>query len=219
MLLALATGKGREHMSTTVNVHRRSGERFIAPVDNLRGLFGLLILIATETCLFATMFCAYFLLGNDKYRWKLDQPPHLKYAFITLGVMLFASLVLRWGERMVALRRYTSARLAMGFAFLLGLLFLGLQSIGYIHHWKTLTPDKDAYGSIFYAITMLHDAHIIVGLLMMGFVIFLPRYHPAPITLYRPYRIAAIYWYWLTIVLFFIVLILYVIPYGNVNGF
>lgn len=206
-------------MSTTVNIHRRTGERFILPVDNLRGLFGMLILIATETCLFVSMFCAYFLLGNGKYRWTIDQPPHLKFAFITLVVMLIASLVLRWGERMVALRRYTSARLAIGAAFLLGLLFLGLQSIAYIQHWKTLTPDTDSYGSIFYAIVFLHDVHIIVGLLMLAFVIFLPRYHPVSITPYRPYRIAAIYWYWLTIVLVFIVLILYVIPCGNVHGF
>ena len=76
------------------------------------------------------------------------------------------------------MRRYTAGRLALGAVILIGVVFLTLQGFEYADHWKTLTPTSDSYGSIFYTITTFHAAHLIVGLMMLAYVLVLPRYAP-----------------------------------------
>jgi cytochrome c oxidase subunit III len=203
-------------MSTTVNVYHKTGERVIAPLDEGRGTLAVWMLIATEASLFITLFCAYFLVGNNKNRWLIDQPPKFSYALILLAILVGSSIVLHWGEKQLKLRRYGAARAAMAVTLIMGLGFLTLQSFEYMDHWKSLTPYSDAYGSIFYTITTFHAAHVIVGLLILGYVLCLPRYHPTAESPYRPYHVASLYWHFVDVVWFFVVVILYLIPNGVV---
>ena len=52
---------------------------------------------------------------------------------------------------------------------------MGLQTLEYQEHWRTLTPYSDSYGSIFYTITSFHAAHVIMGLLLLAYAGLLPR--------------------------------------------
>lgn len=196
----------------TVNIIHKTGQREILPVDQDRGTFAMFMVISTELALFVSLFCSYFFLGNNKNRWLIDQPPKFAYALIMAAVLITSSLVLMWGERQVERQRYGAARIALLATVLIGLVFLGLQAVEYIQHWKSLTPYSDSYGSIFYTITTFHAAHVIVGLLMLSYVLFLPRYAPAGETPYRPYHVVSLYWHFVDIVWIFIVLILYLIP-------
>ena len=65
---------------------------------------------------------------------------------------------------------------------------------------------------MFYTITTFHAAHVLAGLLMLSYVLFIPRYAPAAETPYRPYHVASLYWHFVDIVWLFIVAILYLIP-------
>lgn len=212
-------------MSTTVNMYGHTGkgisgqnELGLLPLDDKRGIYGIWVVIATEACLFISMFFAYFLLGNTKDRWKIDQPPKLTYALVLLAILISSSIVLMFGERMIKQKRYFGARIAMAITFVMGLGFLALQAFEYLDHWKTLTPDTNAYGSIFYTITTLHAAHVIVGLLLLGYVLVLPRYGPAPEPPHHPYAAVALYWHFVDVVWIFVVIILYLIPHGIVYG-
>jgi heme/copper-type cytochrome/quinol oxidase subunit 3 len=100
----------------------------------------------------------------------------------------------------------------LGITILLGLIFLALQAREYVVHWKTLTPYSDSYGSIFYTITSFHAAHLILGLLMLSYVLVLPRYAPARESPFRPYRTVALYWHFVDFVWIFIVVVLYLVP-------
>jgi cytochrome c oxidase subunit 3 len=202
-------------MSTT---YVKPTERAIAQLDDARGIWAMWLVIATEGSLFLTLFCAYFLIGNNKNRWTIDQPPRFHYALIMLAVLIFSSMVLLWGEQQVKEQREGAARMAVAFTILTGLGFLALQAFEYLDHWKSLTPYSDSYGSIFYTITTFHAAHLIVGLLILGYVVFLPRYSPARESPYRPYHVAAMYWHFVDLVWIFIVLILYLIPNLVVYG-
>jgi cytochrome c oxidase subunit 3 len=187
------------------------------PIDDCRGIHGMLCVILTEMSLFVCLFSAYFYLGIDKNRWAADQPPKLMYALIMLVVLLSSSAVLHWGERQVSRQRYEAARIALVLTVGIGLVFMALQGLEYKDHWKTLTPYSDSYGSIFYALTTFHAAHVIVGLMLLSYVAFLPRYGPlaAP---FRPYKVVSLYWHFVDIVWIFIVLILYVIPHFTAHG-
>ena len=163
--------------------------------------------------MFIGLFASYFMLGSDKNRWRIEELPKLHYALPMLAVLIFSSLVLYWGEKQVKEERYAAGRIALTLTILIGLVFLTLSAFDYREHWQHLTPDTDSYGSIFYTITSFHAAHVIVGLLILIYVLFLPRYAPAAESPYRPYHVAAMYWHFVDVVWIFVVAILYIGPH------
>ena len=187
------------------------------PLDDRRGVHAMFCVILTELSLFVCLFSAYFYLGIDKNRWAADQPPKLMYALVMLVVLLSSSAVLMWGERQVQTERYGAARIALAVTIGIGLVFMVLQVFEYQEHWKTLTPYSDAYGSIFYALTTFHAAHVLVGLMLLSYALFLPKYGPLALPA-RPYKVVSLYWHFVDIVWIFIVLILYVIPHFTAHG-
>jgi heme/copper-type cytochrome/quinol oxidase subunit 3 len=189
------------------------------PLDDNRGTWGISLTIATEAMLFVCLFASYFYLENNKDRWAIDHPPKLHYAFIMLGVLVSSSFVLHFGERQLKKGRTGMARLMLGITILMGLGFLAIQAFEYLDHWKDLTPYSDSYGSIFYTITTFHAAHVVVGLILLLYTLFLPRYSPALRSPYRPYHVVSLYWHFVDIVWIFIVGLLYVMPNVRVYGF
>ena len=77
---------------------------------------------------------------------------------------------------------------------------------------KEIQPSTDAYGSIFYAITSLHAAHLMLGPLVLGYVLLLPRIGPNEKPPHHPLKNAAMYWHFVDAVWVAIVAILYVMP-------
>jgi cytochrome c oxidase subunit III len=112
----------------------------------------------------------------------------------------------------VKARNFTAGRALLAVTILMGLGFMALQVIEYREHLKTLQPQSDAYGSIFYTITSFHALHLVVGLSMLAYVLILPRYEPVDRPPHKPYHNAALYWHFVDIVWGFIVAILYVAP-------
>jgi heme/copper-type cytochrome/quinol oxidase subunit 3 len=218
MLLAVAARAGDRAMSSATQVPVRPVSLRDLPVEEHRGRYAMWGLIATEAALFVCLFGAYFYLGNDKARWSTNQPPKVHYALIMLAVLLTSSAVLHWGEKQVKRGLYASGRRALLITILIGFVFLALQAFEYLDHWKTLTPYSNSYGSIFYTITTFHAAHLIVGLLILIYVLFIPRYGPTLESPFRPYETASLYWHFVDFVWIFIVLILYVIPNLMVHG-
>lgn len=182
------------------------------PIDQRRGIWGMWCVIATEGMLFICMFGAYYFLGTNKDRWSEEMPPKLVYALILLVILLTSSFVLEWGSKQVEKGRFVAGRIAVWVTVLIGLAFLGMQSFEYYDHWKELAPYSNSYGSIFYAITSLHAAHVIFGLMMLCFVGVLPRYGNTARTPHHTYRAVTFYWHFVDFVWIWIVILLYLIP-------
>jgi heme/copper-type cytochrome/quinol oxidase subunit 3 len=133
--------------------------------------WGMLMLIATELTLFALLLFSYFFVRfKSAPPWPPDgikDPKLLKPAVMTV-ILLASSGPIWWAERGIRLGR--SYRLLAGFAggFLLGAAFLTLQVFEYLEKVKESTPRTDAYSSLFYTITTLHGAHVLVGLLLIA---------------------------------------------------
>ena len=182
-------------------------------IDDKRGTFAMWLFIATEATLFVMLFMAYFYVAKGNNRWKTEEPPKLHYALPMLGVLLTSSVVLHWGEKQAKKQNYALARAGLVGTIALGILFLGLSYLDYSEHLLHLTPQANAYGSIFYTITSLHVAHVITGLLMMGWLLFLaPWWEPAQYTPHRPYHNVSMYWHFVDTVWVFIIAILYLSP-------
>ncbi len=176
-----------------------------------RGTWAMLMFIATEATLFVCLFFSYYYLGHDKPVWP-PEPPKLTLALVMLGVLLTSSVVLHRGERAERRGRSGAARAAIGLTLLLGIAFLGIQVLEYREHLQTLQPTSDAYGSIFYTITSFHAAHLILGLLMLGYVLALPEIGPNLKPPHRGLHNASLYWHFVDLVWLFIVGLLYVVP-------
>ncbi len=184
----------------------------VAALEDQRGSLGMALFIATEAALFIVMFFGYFFLAEGGWRWPYQEPPKLALALVMLAILLSSSVVLHWGEKQVKAQRYGAGRTALAVTILMGLVFMAVQVFEYRDHLKTLTPRTNAYGSIFYAITSLHGLHVIVGLLILGYALILPRYEPVDRPPHRPYHNAAMYWHFVDAVWIFIVAFLYIAP-------
>ena len=181
-------------------------------VDDRRGTWGMLLFIVTEACLFVMLFFTYFYLGHvSRGPWP-PEPPKLKLALLMLAVLLASSAVLHWGERAERRGRAGVAKLAIVGTILMGLGFIWLQALEYRDHLRTLTPRTNAYGSIFYTLTSVHAAHVVLGLLMLAYVLVLPEIGPSQKPPHRALHNAALYWHFVDLVWLVIVGLVYVMP-------
>lgn len=199
-------------MSTLVQIPPPSAKLSALPIDQNRGIQAAWAVVATEATLFASLFGAYYYLGTNKDRWATQDPPHLVYPFILLVILLSSSAVLHWGEMQVEKERYRAGRIALWFTVVLGLGFLILQGFEYASEWAHLTPDTNSYGSIFYTITTLHAAHVIVGVLILMYVGLQSHYGFARRSPHKPFQVATLYWHFVDAVWVFVVALLYVVP-------
>lgn len=184
----------------------------VGQVDDSRGTNSMVLVIITEAALFLLLFFSYYYLARGDWRWLAEEPPKLVFVLPMLGVLLGSSVVLHWGEKQLGRGRRGKGQGALLATIVLGLVFLGIQAFEYRDHLQTLTPQSSAYGSIFYAITSFHAAHLIGGLLMLAYVAVLPRVEPARSSPHRPYHNAAMYWHFVDVVWVLIVGLLYVVP-------
>ncbi len=187
------------------------------PIANLKideelGRLGIWLVIVTEGFLFVDLFFTYFYLGNRTHRWEIEVPPPLHYVLPLLAILILSSIVLHFfGEKAVKRGAYKSARVGVAATILLGLCFLGLEAFSFSRSWATITPATDSYGSISYVIQFFHAAHVIAGLLMLSYVMFLPL-GPTQRTPHRPLHIASLYWHFVDVIWIFVVLFLFVVP-------
>ena len=184
------------------------------PNEERLGTAGMLCLITTEALLFVSLFFAYFYLGREHRVWPPHEPK-IALALAMLVVLVTSSVVLHWGEKRLRAGRPGVARAAVGVAIGLGIVFLALQFLEYRDRLKSLKPWSDSYASIFYTVTSVHGLHLIVGLLMLGFALALPKWEPRQRSPHRPLHNASLYWHFVDTVWVFIVAFLYLLPRWN----
>jgi len=185
----------------------------VTAIDDRRGTGGMLLFIATEAMLFVLLFFSYVYLAHGHWVWPQEEPPKLIFAIPLLIILLLSSVVLHWGETRVRQGKQGRGRLGLAGTIFLGLAFVGLQGLEYRDHLKTLTPQTNTYGSIFYTITSFHALHVMLGLLMLIYVLILPRLEPVERPPHRPFHNVALYWHFVDAVWIVIVGLLYVLPH------
>jgi heme/copper-type cytochrome/quinol oxidase subunit 3 len=184
----------------------------VTTLDDRRGTAGMWLFIITEAALFLMLFFSYFYLAQGGWTWPFEKPPKLHYAIPMLAVLWAGSGILYWGQRQIRRQAYSRAFTALMGTMVLGFVFLALSSFDYLEHLRVLTPTTNVYGSIFYTITGFDAAHVILAILMLGYVAILPRWEPVDRSPHRPFHNAAIYWHFVSVVWFWILVFLYIAP-------
>jgi heme/copper-type cytochrome/quinol oxidase subunit 3 len=194
-----------EQSGAVQSIHRR-------PTETRRGEIGMWLFIGTEAMLFALLLFAYFYLGASKPQWPLEEDPPYSLALTLLAILVVSSAIAEWGKRGIAKNQTGRLKIGLGLTLLLGAAFIVVQIFEYRRHLKQLRPDENAYGSIFYAITSLHFAHVVLGLALLLFVFaralaghFSSQRHVAV-------KNATLYWHFVDLVWIFVVAVVYLSP-------
>ena len=161
--------------------------------------WGMLMLVASESTLFACLFGTYFYLWFTNPQWP---PPGAPEPPVLVPVILALVLAVSGVPLFFAKRAARSAR--VGRAWLLVALGLIVQA-GYFayaihdfqHRLESLTPQDHAYGSIYYVLLGADHAHVAAGLLLSTWLLLkLAR----GLTTYRLNALLAIALYWYAVI-------------------
>jgi len=127
--------------------------------------FILWLFIATIVMLFAAMTSAY-IVRKVEGNWLDFQLPSIFIS--TTVVILISSITMQWAYNLVRNDDLNKAKIALGLSFVLGVLFL----VGQVMGWGALVG-ADVYlvgnpaGSFLYILTGLHGLHLIAGLVFI----------------------------------------------------
>ena len=181
------------------------------------GWWGMVLFIAVEATVFTLLLASYFYL---RFRsgpvWPPDgiENPKLKLVLIMTVVLWTSSLPVHLAHAAIKKGDTKKLRAFLAAGFVLGATFLVLQVAKEYPDiaCHEFTPRTDAYGSMFFTITGLHGAHVLVGLLMSAWVQM--RAWQGAFDRHRHVSVQnfVMYWHFVDIVWFFVLLTLYVSP-------
>src|SRR5947209_4512621 len=199
----------------TVHPDRTTGRREAA-IARPTAWWGMLLLVATEATLFGLLLLAYFHLQvKTTTRWPPDgiKVPELLLPG-AMTVLLFGSAIPMFiADRRIQRGDQAGLRLGLIVTAVLGSSFLVLQGLEYHTKLAEFTPRTDAYGSMFFTITGLHGAHVLVGLLLIAWTLirawggFVTRRHHVAL------QVASLYWQFVHLAWLVIFFSLYITPH------
>ena len=139
------------------------------PLSN--GRLGTMLLLGTETILFASFIGAYLILRKGAPVWPPSGTPILPLnlsVFNTLVLVLSSGVAV--GFRRAADRNQPdSARARLCQTFCMGALFLGLQAVEFHRLYaRGLTLQTGTYGALFYSLITCHSLHVLGGLVFLA---------------------------------------------------
>jgi cytochrome c oxidase subunit 3 len=135
-----------------------------------RGTWGMWMLILTELMIFGALIGSYFYVRAGAHAWPptgIDKPKLDKISIATV-VLLGSSIPMWWAESGIRRGQVGRLRLGLAIAWVMGAAFFLNQLVEYRELAFGLRDN--VYGSLFYAITGLHGAHLVIGLVMNGLV-------------------------------------------------
>jgi cytochrome c oxidase subunit 3 len=173
---------------------------------------GMLLFIISELMLFGAFFTAYFFIRvvAESGWFPIDgEDLPVAIAAVNSGILLSSSLTMHWA--LEGARRGNRRALQVGLltTFGLGLTFLSIQINEYLHLGFAIS--ESAQTSIFYGLTGLHGAHVVVGLTLLAMATtraFRGHYSPEQ---HRGVEVPGIYWHFVDVMWIFVFSTLYIL--------
>jgi len=187
---------------------------------------GMWIFLATEVLFFGGLFAAYML-------YRVWYPETWGAASRTLDVTLGAvnTMVLIGSSLTMALAVHAAAtdrrRVLLVFLVLtmvLGAIFLGIKAVEYAHkfeehhvpgldfHFEGPAPERaNLFFSLYFAMTGLHAAHMVIGLGLMTVMFVMAWRGRFSSRWYTPVEVSGLYWHFVDIIWIFLFPLLYLV--------
>jgi cytochrome c oxidase subunit III len=177
------------------------------------GWWGLICLLLNEMVLFASLIASYFYLRFNSPTWPpagVERPELILPAIMTV-ILLSSSVFMHIGQRGIQQGEQGQLRIGLLIAFGLGVIFLALQAWEYTH--SGVLPTDNAYGSLFFAITGIHGIHVLIAVIMNGYLQLRARLGHFSARRLQGVENVVLYWHFVDAVWIFIVVSLYLSPY------
>jgi cytochrome c oxidase subunit III len=183
-----------------------------------QGTLVMILFIGSEAMLFASLFGAYFMVRFNiaENNWpplnNSGEPFEVPKALTGVNTLflVFSSFTVWWAEHRLKHGDRKGLERGLMVTMLLGLTFLIIQVIEYAH--LGYTPQDQAFGASFYALTGFHGLHVFIGLtLLLICYVRIKRAHDFTPTWSTPLVAASIYWHFVDVVwvlLYFLVYLL-----------
>jgi cytochrome c oxidase subunit III len=172
---------------------------------------GMLLFIISEVMIFGAFFTAYFFIrvvSHDPWPAHATKLPEA-VAGINTAILLSSSLTIHWALTAIKRGNRFGLKAGMVTTFLLGLTFLIVQINEYVH--IGFAPHDAAQGTIFYALTGLHGAHVFIGLCLLLMVTVRSFRGHYSAEAHQGMEVPGIYWHFVDIMWVIVYTTVYVI--------
>jgi cytochrome c oxidase subunit 3 len=172
--------------------------------------FILWVAIASILMMFAGLTSA-FIVKSNLAGWKNIVMPAV-FWFSTAAIVL-SSLTVQWALRSFQQREMRKYRTLIVITFVLGIVFVLLQWMGFNDLWAQHIRFRGSAGAgqFLYVIFGLHALHVIGGIIALLFLFFKAFFGKVKMYSSVPVEVAATYWHfvdilWIYLLVFFIVI-------------
>jgi cytochrome c oxidase subunit III len=158
-------------------------------------LFGFIVFLISETMLFVGLFIAYFAYRAVAPSWPPAGTPELELLLpgINTLILLSSSFVIHKADTAVKQNNLPGMRTWFLATMLMGSTFLAGQLYEYAHLEFGLK--SNLFGSTFYVLTGFHGLHVLVGIILMGIVLWRSR-RPGHYSTEKHFGVEAAEIYW-----------------------
>jgi cytochrome c oxidase subunit III len=157
-------------MSSATAAGRVAPARRSQPV----GIWGMALFLCAETMLFAGLISSYFYLDFRAHRWPpagVAHPEVLDPSILT-GVLVATSVPIALAARRASAGELHGTIRMIALAALVQSGYLAYQLHQFVGELHTLHPQSGAYASAYFALLGLHHAHVLLGILLEGGLLF-----------------------------------------------
>jgi cytochrome c oxidase subunit III len=170
------------------------------------------MVLISGSMLFATLLMGYSLFRSSSATWPPEgiRAISLGYPLLSTATILLSSWFCSRIRGNLSLNDFRSAKMNLNTTVILGVLFMIIQSLLWIEMKSTgLFVGSGIFSSVVYGFTWIHAAHMISGLLVLGWLRFVLR--PHTVNLSQKVLNVEKFWHFLGVIWFILFISLFVI--------
>jgi cytochrome c oxidase subunit 3 len=184
--------------------HAAHGEHHGPPPANRSSrvepqLLGMLLFIISEVMVFGAFFTAYFFIrvgeGNPWPAPGMHLP--VEVAGVNTAILWSSSFTMHWAQTSIKHGNRFGLKAGILTTFLLGATFLFIQINEYAN--IGFAPQDGAQQTVFYSLTGLHGAHVLIGLMLLLFVTIRSFRGHYSAEEHRGVEVPGIYWHFVDV--------------------
>ena len=193
---------------------------------------GMWVFLITEIMFFGGMFLAYIVYRYLYYPAWVAGSEHMDFWWGTINtvVLICSSLTMALAVRSAQVGQRKMLVMLLIVTMLLGCVFLGIKAVEYHGHWVEHQfpgpsfhfegPDRqhvELFFSLYWAMTGFHALHMLIGVVLVGFIAFFGWHGKYGPDYYNPVENTGLYWHFVDIVWIYLYPLLYLISHRHLH--